>query len=328
MTSATAPTPWDRYWAYGNLHSFSQVQSGNYGGAVGEFWRGRFADLGPNARVLDIATGNGAVALLALEAGDEADQALAVTGTDLAAIDPARGLDDPTLRAQAQRVRFHGRTPAERLPFESASMDHVCSQFGIEYSDLAQSIPEATRVLAPAGTIDFILHHHQSQIVRAALAEAEQLAFVLDEVQLYLKARNLLRAMAQTPPGRKGGRTNAKTQKRQQALDQAITRIQEAALGATDASMLRGPLNYIQEILAMIGQRRPAELLRWLEEARQRVVALRTRLAEMQRAALDAEGMGRLIERLEAHGCERVSTAPLCEADDGIVAWQLTARRL
>lgn len=36
---------WDRYWAYGGLHSFSQVTDGNYQGAIAEFWRARFGDL-------------------------------------------------------------------------------------------------------------------------------------------------------------------------------------------------------------------------------------------------------------------------------------------
>lgn len=63
MNAASATDPWDRHWAYGNLHSFSQVTHGNYGGHIAALRGERFAALPEGACIVDVATGNDAVAL-------------------------------------------------------------------------------------------------------------------------------------------------------------------------------------------------------------------------------------------------------------------------
>ena len=326
-TTAEAPAPWDRYWAYGNLHSFSQVHDGNYQGCVAAFWQERFQDLSAGARIVDVATGNGAVAMLALDASDRAGGDFAIAGTDLADIDPVNRFDDQALREKARRIRFHARTPAEALPFDDGAVDLVCSQFGIEYSDLARSIPEVGRVLTAGGQAAFIMHHHQSAIVRSAFEESAQAGYVLDEVKLYLKARNLLRAMAADGSARRRSRPNPKIARKRQAVDQAIARIEDAAQRTANANLLRGPLNYVREVLAMAERRPAAEALEWLEEARQRVLATRARLEDMKRAGRSDADMQTLQELLRDNGFADIEHAPLLQEDRQLIGWRVTARR-
>ena len=144
---------WDLFWSYDRLASFGTGQgAGNYGEAIAGGWRAFFGGLPAGARVLDLCTGNGAIAVMAVEAGDGLD----VTGADLASVEPAAFVskDKDALR----KIRFLSDTPAEELPLESASFDAVVSQYGIEYSDLEQSLPEAMRVLAPGGRLRFACH--------------------------------------------------------------------------------------------------------------------------------------------------------------------------
>lgn len=250
---------WDRYWSYGNIHSFSQVAGGNYEGVVAEFWKSRFERLADGSHVLDIATGNGAVALFALEVAESVSKRYRISGTDLADIDPAARVTDSSVADKLGRIEFHGRTPAEDLPFEDASIDLVCSQFGLEYSDLSKSVGEIARVLRPGGRLAVIAHHHESTLLAATRRELDELQFVMDEVKLYLRAKNLLRAMAGSSGAQKSGGKSAssKLERKRRSLEEAMEQVQQAAGRSENPAMLVGPARYIREIFAMQGRSSP-----------------------------------------------------------------------
>lgn len=311
---------WDRYWSFGSLHSFSQVSGGNYEGAIADFWRGRFSDLAPGAHVLDIATGNGAVPLLALEAADRAGIEIRIDGVDLAQIDPAARVQDPGLRKALGRVRFHSRTPAESLPYPDGDIDLVCSQYGLEYSDLPRAVAEIARVSAAGASVALILHHAESALLQSAELELEQLAFVLEEARLWIHARNLLRAMSES-----GNRGKSKVEKKRAALDRALQQIHGAARKTPNPRMLLGPTNYIHEILGAVGRESWPRLFELLEESRQRMLANRQRLADMKAAARDAGDMEALANLFREHrfAIDRVET--LNEHDGTLLGWKLEA---
>lgn len=332
MTPAASNPPretdaWDRYWAYGNLHSFSQVTSGNYTGRIAAFWDGVFGDLADGSRILDIATGNGAIPLLAQAAGTATGRVFDIHATDLAAIEPDRQVSDEALRERLQAIDFHARTPAESLPFEAGRFDLVCSQFGLEYSDLEQSVPETARVLRHDGHIALIMHHARSAAVLAARDEVAQVDFVLEEAKLYLKARNLLRAEADTGTRRRSGSPHPKVVKKRKAVDQAIQQIEANARQRQSNRLLVGPLNYVREVLTLAGRDGPAQALAWLDEAHRRVRATRERLAAMQAAAHDDQTMAEFIESLAAAGFDTPACSTLIEDNDEVVGWQVRARR-
>ena len=85
------------------------------------------------ARILDIATGNGAIATLAAEVAEAGQKTFFLAATDLAEINPdvKGGARSSRLR---KRIQFHSHTPCERQPFDDASFDCVTSQFGFEYA--------------------------------------------------------------------------------------------------------------------------------------------------------------------------------------------------
>ena len=43
----------------------------------------------------------------------------------------------------------------------------VVSQYGIEYSDLARSLPEAARITRPGGRLALVVHHAGSRLRRS-----------------------------------------------------------------------------------------------------------------------------------------------------------------
>lgn len=191
---------WSAYWASGALHSCVGSFEGNYAGEVRQFWKTFVSDLPAGARVLDVASGNGALPALFLQDAPP-DCPLQIDAVDLANVQPAwlAGLD-PDVRS---RTRFHPGVMAEQLPFGDAVFDACVSQFGLEYTDLARAVPELRRVLRAGGRVALVVHSTESLILRQAREELGHLAWVLDESGLMDVGAGLCDAfaLAATPEG-------------------------------------------------------------------------------------------------------------------------------
>jgi SAM-dependent methyltransferase len=100
------------------------------------------------ARVLDVASGNGATALLI---GGE--HAVEVDGVDLSESNVARAAEAARAGGLGDRVRFH-TGDAERLPFDTAGFDAVvCECAFCTFPDKATAAAELARVLRPGGRL-------------------------------------------------------------------------------------------------------------------------------------------------------------------------------
>lgn len=165
---------WTRYWAMGPLHSLGTTFAGSYADSIGTFWQREFLACTPDSRILDIGCGNGPLADILLKL--HPDSGPTICGVDLANPAPPWWARLPA--AQRARIEFRGGVSAESLPFPDASFDLVASQFGIEYSDLARSLPEVLRVLRPGGRIAFIVHHADSLPVIVSRHELRHLDFM------------------------------------------------------------------------------------------------------------------------------------------------------
>jgi len=102
----------------------------------------------PGARLLDVATGSGNVALFAAEAGAK------VVGLDLV----PELLDVARSRALAEGLDIEWvQGDAEALPFADGSFDAVTSVFGVQFAPRHQvTADELVRVCRPGGTIGVV----------------------------------------------------------------------------------------------------------------------------------------------------------------------------
>lgn len=119
--------------------------------ALTQHWSTFAATLPPCARVLDLGCGAGAVARELLTAREN----LHVTGIDFARVP----------FAISPQVELLSDTAMESMPFAEASFGAVVSQFGFEYSDVAESARELARVFAPGARLSLLVHHVGSSIV-------------------------------------------------------------------------------------------------------------------------------------------------------------------
>lgn len=183
---------WSNYWASGFLTSLPQDFSANYDGEIATFWTARFAAVPRQGQVLDLCTGNGAIALLAASWARASNHPLHITAVDAAHIDTdalaARHPDQTELFAD---VQFLGDQPLEALDLPAGRFDLVTSQYGIEYCDWGQAAARVAGLLKPGGRFAMVCHASSSEIL--AYMEAEHAEYrLLDEagfleaIQLYL----------------------------------------------------------------------------------------------------------------------------------------------
>ena len=115
-------------------------------------WRRRAIQLlamQPGARVLDLATGTGDLALAAARAIPDAH----LVGVDPSAGMLAVGIDKVRAAGLAQRIEMR-QGDAQHLEFADASFDGVTMGFGIRnVPDRSQALREMRRVLRPGGRV-------------------------------------------------------------------------------------------------------------------------------------------------------------------------------
>ena len=164
---------WTEYWAAGRLTSLPNDFAVNYDGEIADFWSAQFAGVPEGGRVLDLCTGNGAIALLAAGYFASAGRSADITAVDAATIDPGVVVQQhPGLAEAAGRVEFIGSAPVESLQLPSEAFDLVTSQYGIEYCEWDPAAAQVARVLRPGGRLAIVCHAASSDIVRTMEAEA------------------------------------------------------------------------------------------------------------------------------------------------------------
>ena len=295
---------WDRYWHYDRIAScFDGAGATNYDACVAEGWRDFFGGLPAGARILDLCTGNGAAALIAAEVGR-----FEIHAVDQAAIDPPAFVTRHVREMAA--IRFVPGTNVEALPFPDGRFDAVISQYGIEYSDLARSVPEAVRVAAPGGRLRFVVHAADGEVAagaRIVIAEAELLLGAIDLPGCAARCFEALWPVEREGDEAAKPRADAAFAAFQDALAQAARRIP----GARDPTMFRNSGAVLLDTFRRRGHFDLDQLLAKPAAIEAEIRAHRGRLAALVEAALTADEAEALAGRLRQAGAGAARSSPL-----------------
>jgi SAM-dependent methyltransferase len=288
-----ADPAWDSFWRYDRLSSFHAAPGApNYGPPVAVGWRTFFDQLPDGARLLDIATGNGAIAVLAVAAGKQ----FAVTGADLAAVEPTVFVTQN--RAELAQINFLASTPAEALPLPDASIDAIVSQYGVEYSDLSRSLPDAARVLAPGGRLRFACHAAEGSVARDTTTSIADADFLLGLDLVSLSGRGT------------------------QEFNAGLKAIADRVPTATDVAMLAN----VHHSLCDTFDHRRGELDTTAKHLVEEIAAHRDRQAALLQAARTSTQMKDIGAALETLGLVAIGYSEQRDGDD-LIGHVVEARR-
>jgi ubiquinone/menaquinone biosynthesis C-methylase UbiE len=313
---------WETYYRGGAISTCPTGPDGGYDLEVRDAWVDFFTALPDGARVLDIGTGNGVVPLIAAETAAANGRSFGIHGADLARIDPVKHVADGARRFAG--ITFHPGVATEKLPFDAASFDAVSGHYAFEYAEPAAALAAIHRVLKPGGSVQFIVHHAQSALIRSALLSLREAAWLFTENKLYRRLHKVV-TMVQT--------TGQLTQPAAVAAHELRTSIQALKQSIPHARSTGGgrvltvALDAAQKLLAMRQRATPDSTGIEVDRAEQDMRASVRRLNDLVGHARSDEDMATLEALAVEAGFEVVERTPQLHAGNNLVGWRLRLRK-
>ena len=307
----TAPQ-WSVYWEKGSITTFLGRFNDNYDGEVQQFWHKIFAGLAQGAQIVDLATGNGALALLARQYAHRNGVDYGVTGVDYAAIDPLRQFaDQPAYRRHLRRIRFLPKTRIEQTGLPGASYDLVMSQFGVEYGDPDGTANEIIRLVRPdGGRFAALMHHESSAIVKQARDGIRQVVLCEKSGVTRLVTNILERLERLAGTGRKPDADRQSETLRAQ-LNEALGKLDAAAKQFADPNQIAF---YVNQSMAPFNSRHAgmttADKKHGVAVVADETRAYKQRMRDLVSAACDDERIDAFTRRLSQAGFAVETSAP------------------
>ncbi|GGK12455.1 class I SAM-dependent methyltransferase [Luteimonas terricola] len=319
--SPAQAAPWTRLWRSGVLHSCSTAMDGNYEGPVRAFWAAQFGRLANGSVMVDIGTGNGALALLAVEAARARGIGFDVHGVDLADITPGDAIEAGA--GAFADIRFHPRTSFTALPFADGGVDLLCSQFAFEYAPRDAAAAEALRVIGRRGGVAMVLHSTDSLIARTSAGRLPWFGHVLRDSPLLPAAAAMLEVLAgaRTPAARAALAASPGAEAARKAFNDAAAALLARAAEPGAADVVERSTRAISHALRTAGadpdgaRGQLASLRQWLDDEEARLLQLRASL-------LDDEALAGLAGCFRTAGHD-VACGELAQRPDAKLGWTL-----
>lgn len=307
---------WEHYYRGGALVSCPTSDERNYTQEVRDAWSEFFSGLPDGARILDIGCGNGPLSLIAQAAAAESNRHFEIDAVDLAEIDPPA--DVPDGESIFAGIRFHAGVSTEALPFDDASMDAVCGQYILEYTEENETLMEIARVLKPQGRCQLIVHHDESLIVGNARESLDHAEFVLQELKVLRRLRRYLESLRESP---------ARMARAKAELLDAGRQLKAAAGKTENPLFLVYVMNSVNSLLRHQASLGRGEMLRHINRLERELKDWVCRLNDLNAGARSRAEMAKTAALMEGVGFEHVELAEQFQETDRLVGWRLNSRR-
>lgn len=310
---------WETYYRGGMIATCPTGPDGGYDLEVRDAWVEFFSMLPEGARILDVGTGNGVVALIAAETAAARGRRWEIHATDLAQIDPLRHVPDGARRLAG--ITFHAGVATEHLPFDAESFDAVSGHYALEYTDTAAALAEIHRVLKPASDAQFIIHSADSVLVQNARWSLREAEFVLVETKVFRRLHRLV-TMEQVTPG-----TTQRATAELRAAIQALKRGLQQARQARAGNVLSVVLDAVQKLLIARKEMKPQAVGLEVDRAESELRASIRRLNDLLAHARTERDMENIEKDAAAAGFSLIERMPQYHAGKNLVGWQLLLHR-
>lgn len=310
---------WETYYRGGLISTCPTGPDGGYDLEVRQAWVEFFSLLGDGARILDVGTGNGVVAQIAVQTASALGRSWQVHATDLALIDPTRDVPDGERRLAG--ITFHPGIATEQLPFEPESFDAVSGHYALEYTDTSTALAEIHRVLKPAGDAQFIIHSVDSVLVHAARRSLREAELVLGETRMFRRLHHLLTMEQATEEATE--QASVELRAAIQAVKEGIRQAQPVGAGG----VLSIALDAVHKLLNARKDMGPQAVGLEVDRAEGELRASALRLHDLLTHARTEPQMQAIEKDAAAAGFSLIERMPQFHAGQNLVGWQLLLHR-
>ncbi|MFK8053820.1 MAG: methyltransferase domain-containing protein [Woeseiaceae bacterium] len=318
-TVRLSPEDWSKYWRQPVITTFSQQFAENYDLEIQAYWDERFADVKDGGHIIDLATGNGAVALLAAHYAQEHGRDFSITGIDYADIQPSSDLASrPSVLPLLSSIRFLSNTNIESTGLAAGSASAIVSQFGFEYAEPEAAVAEAYRLLAPGGRISLIMHHVASGVLKETDEGLAQMQYMMRKERLDERVEAVIRSTASV----------AKTKAARQKLEATKKRLLARASKSEPNGFIQSVAPSFLHALEGMPDATITERLRFVEKMRVEVRAYQERMADLKSAAMDQRAFAALQASLASCGFSDITDGVLRYGKSQVLTgWTLDAKK-
>lgn len=310
---------WEAYYRGGALATGPAGADGIYDQEVRLAWVDFFSILPSDSRILDVATGNGVIPLIARAVSAERGFDWEIHASDLALINPPRDVVDGAKRFEG--IQFHPGVNTEKLPFADADFDAVSGHYALEYANTAQSLAEIYRVLKPGGDAQFIIHNASSALVRGAQWSLQETDIVLQQTKIYRTLRQLV--SIETGSAEMTDRLSKKLVAAIRHLKQSLAQAQQVGAGRVLASVL----DAVQRTLAARKETKPSIVAREVERAEQELRSASRRLKDLIKHAQSDDDLAKIRLQASTIGFTQIESLPQYQGGDNLVGTLLLLHR-
>ena len=310
--------PWSVFWQQGHSTTFGDWFKQGYDGAVAAWWQAQLDSGSDTPVVLEPGCGNCSLLPAMVKSGRGGKY----IGVDIARVSPSsiasEGLEDSGIE-----LVLHSQTSAEEVPEADASVDIIASVFGIEYSDLSRSVPEAARLLKPGGRFCALVHHDDSVVTRMskrAIGEFNRgdLRKTIESLTAISTERDRISDLAQLKNSHKAEKGRRKINSLAQKY---LSDTNPATANATMFEFMTQALKFFR--MMGLPSRQRQEFIASLETEHR---ASHERYQQMVSVARDAEGIEAMRQLLVNAGLGDAAVE-VVQTGEEILAWSLQADR-
>ncbi len=310
--------PWTLFWRQGHSTTFGDYCKRGYEGAVAEWWQSKADDLPADAAVLEVGCGNCSLLPALIRTGVKARY----IGVDIASVAISAVAREGLAESDIEVV-LHAETPAEKIPEPDASIDLVASVFGVEYSNLDESLPEVLRVLKPGGRFTALLHHAGSVVTsmsRRAISE-----YSVEDLEIALGALSSISKERDRTPSLADMKDNPEAEKSRLIINGLAEKyLRDTDLKTANATMFEFMTNALKffKMMGSSSEDRHTFITSLAEEHR----ASHERFGQMVAVAFDDSGIEQLQVTLQDLGFGAIK-ANVIQTNEEIFAWELCTEK-
>jgi ubiquinone/menaquinone biosynthesis C-methylase UbiE len=307
---------WEAFYREGTLISCPTNPEPYYAGEVREAWVRFFAALDNGARILDIGTGNGPIALIAKETADANGRNFSIDGVDLAEIDPHRDVPDGARLLEG--VRFHPGVSTEDLPFEDGLFDAISGQYIVEYTDAEKTLEECFRVLAPGGRCQLMLHHSDSIVVQFGFETLRQ----ADAVQIDTRIVQRFRRFCERSMGAQQGAESAYRQ-----LATGVEQLEQQAAVSANPVFLKFVIESLGQLMQDQTRLGRGRALKQSMQLERNIGHWVQRVKDLVSAAQSDDDIQKLTSFCDRIGFDEIETALQYQYGDKLIGWRINLHK-